>query len=137
MRLLIAFAALALAALAPAGPARAEVPSVGQTASEALAVAGVEIPLPRGTWKVYFVRETAAPDYPRTDIGLVRVRARIVQQMIYATVAHACLLLGRDAAPATLPLAGLLASFPQTARYGRSARRRGRVRRPQETAGPR
>ncbi len=89
MRLLTAMLALAVLAVLTAGPARAQVPVPGQAAAEAILVAGVEVPLPPGSWKVYYVNDSALGAYPRTDVGLMRVHGRIVRQTIYATVAHA------------------------------------------------
>lgn len=89
MRLLITLLALCFGVAATATVRAAELPAIGSTAKESITVDGVEVPLPTGEWIVYFTRARPGGNYPRSDVGLARIRDRLVHQTIYITVARA------------------------------------------------
>ena len=88
MRLLIS-TIMALAAAAAAPMAAAQDLATGVELRGMVNVDGVDVPLPDGVWTVYFVRIRSEGNYPRTDVGLMRLKGKLAQQMAYVTVARA------------------------------------------------
>lgn len=62
---------------------------IGDDVQDSVTVGGFAVPLPPGVWTVYYVNESADPDFPTAKLGLILPRGKIVRQALYIRAARA------------------------------------------------
>ncbi len=83
----LAFGALlALLLVAPIAPAFAL--DAGQTASGAVQLGGMTIPLPAGEWTAYYAVEDSDAKFQTSKLGLVLISGKAIKQSAYFRVSH-------------------------------------------------
>lgn len=76
-----AFLALALLLVAPVAPAFAL--EAGQTASGAVQLGGMTLPLPAGEWTAYYAVEDEDAKFQTSKLGLVQISGKTIKQFAY------------------------------------------------------
>ena len=66
----------------------AEAANVGEQLTGTAVVGGVSIPLPDGTWTVYYAVDEGDPAFPTSKLGLAQLRGKVIKQTVYLRVSR-------------------------------------------------